>query len=304
MVYSTRWFRWHHHSPCPEASEYCCHVYDTETPAIVGITSDPLSPYPILPSLDQLPKPFHVTDITKFSHQHDLPYISTVRERRLLQNAAPAAKERQQHSINSSSTTTTPDASNNSNLTNTNLFDALSQINCLPSDDCIYCLRQIETGTLCEKCQKDCGCFCQLCNISNVPPPVTVEMMVRPPRYRRDPTRLIPRIIHQTWHEEIHVDQYPNTGRLAESFRQSGWDYRFYTDDMSATFLTTHFPPEVRQAYDALVPGAFKADLFRYCVLLIRGGLYADFDILLESNLDAAIGPDVGFFIPYDSLVR
>jgi len=69
---------------------------------------------------------------------------------------------------------------------------------------------------------------------------------------------------------------------------------------MTAQFLDTHFPPEVRQAYDALLPGAFKADLFRYCVLLIHGGVYADMDVLLESNLDASVGPDVGFMVPVD----
>ena len=50
----------------------------------------------------------------------------------------------------------------------------------------------------------------------------------------------------------------------------------------------------------ALVPGAFKADLFRYCVLLIQGGVYADMDVILESNLDAAIADDIGFMVPVD----
>ncbi len=53
-----------------------------------------------------------------------------------------------------------------------------------------------------------------------------------------------------------------------------------------------------------LVPtaGAFKADLFRYCVLLIRGGVYADMDVLLETNLDDAIGSDIGFMTPIDEV--
>jgi mannosyltransferase OCH1-like enzyme len=90
--------------------------------------------------------------------------------------------------------------------------------------------------------------------------------------------------------------------RLIESFKQSGWEYKFYTDDEARNFLSTHFPPEVRQAYDALRPGAFKADLFRYCVLLIHGGVYADMDIMLETNLDLAVGPDVGFMVPQDEV--
>lgn len=69
---------------------------------------------------------------------------------------------------------------------------------------------------------------------------------------------------------------------------------------MSLNFLSTHFPPEVREAYETLRPGAFKADLFRYCVLLIHGGVYADMDIMLEANLDMAVGPDIGFMVPQD----
>ena len=54
------------------------------------------------------------------------------------------------------------------------------------------------------------------------------------------------------------------------------------------------------QAYDAIIPGAFKADLFRYCALLIYGGVYADMDVMLESNLDATISGDIGFMVPMD----
>lgn len=77
----------------------------------------------------------------------------------------------------------------------------------------------------------------------------------------------------------------------------------FYTDKDIENFLSTHFPPEVRQAYDALLPGSFKADLFRYCVLLIYGGVYADIDILLETNLNF-IEPDIGFMVPEDEVRR
>lgn len=40
--------------------------------------------------------------------------------------------------------------------------------------------------------------------------------------------------------------------------------------------------------------------MFRYCVLLIHGGVYADMDVMLESNLDAAVAPDIGFMVPID----
>jgi mannosyltransferase OCH1-like enzyme len=131
---------------------------------------------------------------------------------------------------------------------------------------------------------------------------VTQEFWVRPPPYRRDPSRLIPRIIHQTWFEAVTPTKYPNMSRLIQSWSSSGWDYRFYDDGTAAEFISQHFPPQVREAYDALLPGAFKADLFRYCVLLIYGGVYADMDVLLESNLDNAVAPDVGFMTPIDEV--
>lgn len=79
-----------------------------------------------------------------------------------------------------------------------------------------------------------------------------------------------------------------------------GWEHKFFSDEASGEFLETHFPPEVKEAYDALTAGAFKADLFRYCVLFIYGGVYADVDVILQSKLDVAIDDDVGFMTPVD----
>jgi mannosyltransferase OCH1-like enzyme len=90
--------------------------------------------------------------------------------------------------------------------------------------------------------------------------------------------------------------------RLVQSFVHSGWEYKFYSDAQAVDFLSIHFPPEVLEAYNALIPGAFKADLFRYCVLLIHGGFYADIDIQLETSLDSAIAPDIGFMVPMDEV--
>ena len=107
-------------------------------------------------------------------------------------------------------------------------------------------------------------------------------------------------IIHRLYNT---TSQSPNFSRLTESWKQQyGWEYRFYNDDEAADFISTHFPPEVRQAYDDLLPGAFKADLFRYCALFVYGGVYADVDVMLTSKLEVAIDDDVGFMIPQDSV--
>jgi mannosyltransferase OCH1-like enzyme len=73
--------------------------------------------------------------------------------------------------------------------------------------------------------------------------------------------------------------------KYSETYRLSGWDYRFYTDEDVASFMSTHFPPEVLEAFDALVRGAFKADLFLVLRPFIHGGVYADVDMRLVSTL-------------------
>ena len=37
-------------------------------------------------------------------------------------------------------------------------------------------------------------------------------------------------------------------------------------------------------------------------MLLIRGGVYADMDVLLETNLDDAVANDIGFMTPIDEV--
>jgi Glycosyltransferase sugar-binding region containing DXD motif len=170
------------------------------------------------------------------------------------------------------------------------------------------------SGGSCRACASVCHCYCRaLCRIRPPPKPqppavwAVAKPQQRPPSavaaassYSSSSSRLIPRIIHQTWFESVNATQYPRQSRLVQSFVESGWEYHFYTDEAAAEFISTHFPPPVRQAYDALVPGAFKADLFRYCILLIHGGLYADMDVLLTSNLDEVLGPNIGFMTARD----
>ncbi len=210
---------------------------------------------------------------------HDLPFISTVREYPTGNRPATDSEV-------------------------PNFYDMLRTFDCLPSGkSCFKCLKSgaMWRGGSCERCQAQCPCFCRtLCQIRPPPKPLVAKWKVTRPSASKAPDRHIPRIIHQTWFEPITKEKYPKMSLMTESFRQSGWQYEFYDDDRAAQFLQTHFPPAVFEAYDALLPGAFKADLFRYCVLLIMGGLYADTDVMLESNLDKLIPPSVGFMTPED----
>lgn len=239
------------------------------------VTKHLLLPYQVLPRANNLPKPLNAE--AGHYEEEDLPYISTVSEQIRPRPDGP--------------------------IISPNFFEILLQNDCLPSDkQCSDCLRD-KKGANCKKCASVCPCYCNtLCHVPVEEKFISKVLTVRPPLYARDPSRLIPRIVHQTWFEDVTAEKYPNMSRLIESFKQSGWEYKFYSDDEAGNFLSTHFPPEVRQAYDALRPGAFKADLFRYCALLIHGGVYADMDIMLEANLDLAVGPDIGFMVPQDEV--
>jgi hypothetical protein len=233
----------------------------------------PLLPY-TLSKRGEIALPFNA-DQGEIDDENELPYIATIR---------------QEIKHNPGNTPNMP-----------NLFEILRARDCLPNRwPCIRCLVQ-DSGATCESCGAKCECYCNaLCTEPVQDKLISKEVIVTPPAFKKDPHRIIPRIIHQTWSEPVDKKKYPNMSRLVESFKQSGWEYRFYTDDMSVEFLSTHFPPEVLEAYDTLRPGAFKADLFRYCVLLIHGGIYADVDIMLQSNLDLTVPPDVGFMVPFD----
>jgi hypothetical protein len=264
-------YRLAHH--CPEKSGFCCSIFDS-TPQLVMMTRHPILPYQTIPETS-LPRPYNAE--TGHYDEDELPFISTVREQIFTRPQDFPA---------------TP-----------NFFDTLLRNECLPdSDHCSRCLRE-KSGASCQSCARDCSCYCKtLCKETVAAKFVAKALTVTPPLYSRDPNRLIPRIVHQTWFEKLSKEKYPNFVRLVESFRRSGWEYKFYSDEDAANFLSTHFPAQVREAYDALRPGAFKADLFRYCVLLIYGGVYADVDIMLESTLDYSVAPDVGFMVPMDEV--
>jgi len=54
------------------------------------------------------------------------------------------------------------------------------------------------------------------------------------------------------------------------------YTYIYFDNKDSRKFLKENFSDEINYSYDLLVPGAFKADLLRYCFLYNNGGCYFD----------------------------
>jgi hypothetical protein len=171
---------------------------------------------------------------------------------------------------------------------------------------CHRCLRLPWRGSL-EACQSFCqSCYTNVLGESHAVQDVVYEVVWKPVAdsslSASSPPAVsqIPRIIHQTWFEDLTTARYPHLTRLQNSWKASGWDYRFYSDATARTYLCTHYPARFVDTYDTLIPGAFKADLFRLLVLLREGGVYADVDVQLDADLDSFLEAPISFFIPRD----
>lgn len=134
--------------------------------------------------------------------------------------------------------------------------------------------------------------------ITGIPSPTSVQFR----QNEGERTGLIPKIIHQTWFEDLTPDRYPHLVRLQNSWRYSGWEYRYYTDETARSYIEESYPPRFVDVFDALLPGAYKADFFRYLVLLKEGGIYADVDVHLDASIDHFVTPTLSFFTSRDAV--
>ena len=56
-------------------------------------------------------------------------------------------------------------------------------------------------------------------------------------------------------------------------------EQKLFTNFSIKELLKAHFGDEVKRAFESLVPYAYKADLARYCIMYVYGGVYADIGI-------------------------
>lgn len=103
---------------------------------------------------------------------------------------------------------------------------------------------------------------------------------------------VIPKIIWQTW--KVKTNFGPGMQKAVDSIDTLNPDYehRICDDQDCEDYVREHFEPEVLEAYQTLVPKAFKADLWRYCVLYREGGVYMDIDFVAQVPLSEILRPD------------
>ena len=113
------------------------------------------------------------------------------------------------------------------------------------------------------------------------------------PKNKKD-FKYIPKKIFQTWEtNKVSLGMYDAVHTWID--KNPDWEYHFFDKDDRRNFIKDNFPKKVLAAYDALIPGAYKADLWRYCVLYINGGVYCDIKQELLIDLNKVIFSDIEF---------
>ena len=85
----------------------------------------------------------------------------------------------------------------------------------------------------------------------------------------------IPLNVFQTWHTK---NLSPNMKKNFLDNKQSNKKFKFFLfeDKNCRIFIKNNFNKTILYCYDKLKPGAFKADLWRLCILYLKGGIYMD----------------------------
>jgi mannosyltransferase OCH1-like enzyme len=100
-------------------------------------------------------------------------------------------------------------------------------------------------------------------------------------------------VCHQTWITHSLPDKISEL-RSQNQRKNPTVKFVLYDDNDIVEFLKDEMPADVLCAYNRIDPklGAAKADFFRYCVMLIKGGIYLDIKSELTCSLfDCVIKP-------------
>jgi mannosyltransferase OCH1-like enzyme len=93
--------------------------------------------------------------------------------------------------------------------------------------------------------------------------------------YKRRGDNTIPLHIYQTWHNRNIPEKMRESVDTLKA-QNPELIHHLFDDNDCREFIADNFNEEVVNAYDSLIPGAYKADLWRYCILYKKGGVYMD----------------------------
>lgn len=90
---------------------------------------------------------------------------------------------------------------------------------------------------------------------------------------------LIPKKIYQSWKTKELAGEMANIVKKTQEMNPD-YSYELFDDKDCYEFILEHFGVNYANAFDILIPGAFKCDFWRYAKLYIDGGVYVDIDMV------------------------
>ena len=86
---------------------------------------------------------------------------------------------------------------------------------------------------------------------------------------------VIPLHIYQVWHDKEMPSSVKESINTLKA-QNPEFEHHLYDEGMCRAYIKDHFPKRVVDAFDKVVPYALKADIWRYCILYKKGGIYLD----------------------------
>jgi mannosyltransferase OCH1-like enzyme len=109
------------------------------------------------------------------------------------------------------------------------------------------------------------------------------------------PKQEIPRVIYQTFETyDVPDGMFKSINSWLDINPE--YEHYFFNEEDRIDFIEKNFDSRILNSYLRLIPGAFRADLWRCCVLYEKGGVYVDSDMICLKSLNELI-KDVDTFI-------
>jgi mannosyltransferase OCH1-like enzyme len=112
-----------------------------------------------------------------------------------------------------------------------------------------------------------------------------INTKIKLDKINNDYKQEIPKIIFQTGNNKYFKDILHFNSIISFIELNPEYTYMYFNDIQSRKFLKENYSDDIINAYDMLVPGAYKSDLFRYCILYFYGGCYFDCKQILKKSI-------------------
>lgn len=83
--------------------------------------------------------------------------------------------------------------------------------------------------------------------------------------------------------EDVDVNSILKINNINNFFSVDKYQHMIWTNDLIVDHIKNHFDSKVFEAYESLIPNAYKSDLARFCILYIYGGWYLDATMRVNS---------------------